>query len=86
MVESRRFEEYSAFGATGFEAVNMKQPVNNISRQTGQRTGLPVGFDNDTKGTPLKKKKKKKKHTNPIGDILLLSYLPNPHRTHRHQP
>jgi hypothetical protein len=52
MVESRRFEKDSAFGATGFEAVDMKQPVNKISRQTRLRIGLPVSFGNETKGTP----------------------------------
>ena len=49
MVESRGFEEDSAFGATGFEAVDMKQPVNKILSKTGLRTGLPIGFDNEMK-------------------------------------
>jgi hypothetical protein len=75
MVESRRFEEDSAFGVTGFEAVDMKQLVNKISRPTRLRIGLPVGSDNETKGTLFFLKKKKKKKN---ADVLLLSYLPKP--------
>jgi hypothetical protein len=55
MVELRGFEEDSAFGATGFEAVDMKQPVNKILSKTGLRTGLPVGFDKMKRRGHLKK-------------------------------
>jgi hypothetical protein len=68
MVGSRGFEEDSAFGATSFEAVDMKSPVNKISTKIGLKICLPVGFDNGHEGDTFKKKE----------DILLLSYLPNP--------
>jgi hypothetical protein len=37
MAESRIFEEDSPFGATGFEAVDMKQPVNKSRAKQGSK-------------------------------------------------